>query len=51
MFVVAGDTHLFAITTFDGTKVGDGGIGPVAKACLSLLLQDAIHGTENHQPL
>ena len=51
IFLLAGDTHLFAITTFDGAKVGDGTIGPVAKACIALLKQDAVHGSENHQPL
>tara|TARA_B110001452_G_C15229534_1_gene425985 strand:+ start:128 stop:1246 length:1119 start_codon:yes stop_codon:yes gene_type:complete len=49
LILVAGDTHLYPITTLDGEPVGDGRVGPVAKALLKLLKHDAVHGDGDHQ--
>ena len=51
IFLCAGDTHLYAITQFDGKQVGDGRIGPVFTAVHKMLLHDAAHGSEHHQPI
>ena len=41
LMLVAGDTHVFPITTLDGAKIGDGRVGPVAAALLRALERDA----------
>ena len=52
VFLLAGDTHVFAVTTLDGKAVGDGRVGPVATALGSLLHDDAAHGSAHHsEPL
>lgn len=49
MFVVGGDTHLFAVTAWDGQPVGDGAVGPVTHRLFTLLEAEArgaqVHGT------
>ena len=35
--LLAGDTHVFPITTLDGANIGDGRVGPVAAALLRAL--------------
>ena len=44
LMLVAGDTHVFPITTLDGAKIGDGRVGPVAAALLRALERDAEGG-------
>lgn len=41
LMLVAGDTHVFPITTLDGAKIGTGRVGPVAAALLRALERDA----------
>lgn len=41
MFLIGGDTHMFPITTWDGTPVGAGSVGPVATRLLELLEGEA----------
>ena len=52
VFLLAGDTHGFAITTLDGTVIGDGKPGPVFTALKRLLGEDAANpaeGDEEHE--
>ena len=51
IILVAGDTHIFPVTSLDGKKVGDGRVGPVATEIISMLTDDAINGTGNHHDL
>ena len=51
IFLCAGDTHLFPITTLDGRPVGDGRIGPIARTLGEMLLLDAREGAEHHQSI
>ena len=51
LFLCAGDTHLYPITRLEGRPVGDGRIGPVTKAVISLLTNDAQMGNEHHQSI
>ena len=44
LLLVAGDTHVFPITTLDGATIGDGRVGPVATALLRALERDAEGG-------
>ena len=47
LILVAGDTHLFPVTSLDGKPVGNGRVGPVARALFQMLKHDELHG-EGH---
>ena len=51
LFLCAGDTHLFPITTFEGKPVGDGRIGSVTKKIGAMLHVDAHEGADQHQSI
>jgi len=54
LILVAGDTHLYPIVSLDGAPIGDGKVGPVAKALFEMIMDDAANGLEsegNHIPL
>ena len=51
LFLVAGDTHAFAVTSLDGHTIGSGRPGPVFCALHELLMADAKEGTEDHEAL
>ena len=51
VFLLAGDTHLIPVTTLAGKPVGDGVVGPVARALTALLEDDAAHGKTQHHEL
>jgi len=48
IILMAGDTHVFAVTSLDGVPVGDGRVGRVARALEEALVRDAREGTECH---
>jgi len=49
VFLLAGDTHGYAVTSIDGHQIGNGEPGPVFEAIMALLKQDAIRGDDaNH---
>ena len=48
VFLTGGDTHVYAITKWDDRQVGDGQVGPVATAALSILEQEAWYGSSEH---
>ncbi len=45
MFLCGGDTHLYPVTSWDGTPVGTGTVGPVAQRLIELLDAEAFGGT------
>lgn len=51
VFLLAGDTHVIPVTTLAGNPVGDGAVGPVARALHALLEHDAAHGRTQHHEL
>jgi hypothetical protein len=48
VFLTGGDTHVYAITNWDNEPVGDGAVGAVATRVLSVLENEAYHGTSEH---
>ena len=56
LFLLAGDTHVFSITSLNGKKVGDGRVGPVCREIERLLREDAEGGAGvdlalHHEPV
>ena len=51
VFLLAGDTHLFPVTSLDGVPVGNGLVGPVARAIGDALRSDATTVGECHEAL
>ena len=51
LFLVAGDTHMYACTSLDGRPIGDGKPGPVKDKVMALLQADAREGTADHVEL
>lgn len=53
IFLCAGDTHVYAITSLDGKRIGEGKPGPVTKAMIDLLAADVKgqFGDANHTSL
>ena len=44
MFVCGGDTHVFAVTEWDGSPIGDGSAGPVTTAVWEMVNNEALSG-------
>ena len=51
LFLLAGDTHAFPITSLDGKQIGDGRIGHITQQITRLLEDDAENGDECHEEL
>jgi hypothetical protein len=48
MILFAGDTHIFPVTKLDDKAIGDGMIGPVARAFEQRIQEDAADGKDCH---
>ena len=48
LFLVAGDTHMYACTSLDGKRIGDGKPGPVKAAVMAMLVEDSVGGVDDH---
>lgn len=48
VILLAGDTHLFAVTSWDDAPVGDGAAGPVARWLHTALIDEAHRGDNEH---
>ena len=51
VILLAGDTHIYPVTSLDGHTIGDGKPGPVCAALKKLLAEDAACGEEDHEEL
>ena len=48
LFLVAGDTHIYACVSLDGKQIGSGKPGPVMKRVSEMLERDARVGDDDH---